>query len=55
MAARENCELFEHFYVRPEAYLDSEIVLPEAGNVAVSELPGIGFEPDPAVLEHYRA
>ncbi|MGI9423015.1 MAG: mandelate racemase/muconate lactonizing enzyme family protein [Hyphomicrobiaceae bacterium] len=54
MAARENCEQFEHFYVRPEAYLDADIVLPQAGSVTVSSRPGIGIEPDLEVLARYR-
>lgn len=54
MAARQNAGLFEHLYIRPEAYLDPTIPLPANGDVAVPDRPGIGFEPDPDVLAKYR-
>ncbi|UUX50139.1 mandelate racemase/muconate lactonizing enzyme family protein [Nisaea acidiphila] len=54
MAARRNCEQFEHLYIEPAAYLDPSIPLPEKGTVAVPDRPGIGFEPDPAVLDRFR-
>ncbi|WP_420405007.1 mandelate racemase/muconate lactonizing enzyme family protein [Nisaea sp.] len=54
MAARGICEQFEHLYIAPDAYLDPSIPLPENGMVAVPDRPGIGFEPDPAVLDRYR-
>ena len=54
MAARDECELFEHLYIDAEAYLDPTIPLPVNGVVQVSDKPGIGFEPDPAILAKYR-
>lgn len=54
MAARDICEQFEHLYIEPEGYLDPSIPLPGNGTVAVPDRPGIGFEPDPAVLERFR-
>jgi len=54
MAARGICEQFEHLYVTPDAYLDPAIPLPENGMVTVPDRPGLGFEPDPSVLERYR-
>ncbi len=54
MATRQNCEQFEHFFVQPEAYLDGDIPLPVDGFVSVPQRPGIGFEPDPELLERYR-
>jgi L-alanine-DL-glutamate epimerase-like enolase superfamily enzyme len=54
MAARENTEQFEHFYIKPEAYLDADIPLPRDGRVLVPDKPGIGFEPNPELLERYR-
>ncbi|MGI9411782.1 MAG: mandelate racemase/muconate lactonizing enzyme family protein [Hyphomicrobiaceae bacterium] len=53
MAAREICEQFEHFYITPEAYLDPAIPLPSGGEIVVPDRPGIGFEPDAALLEKY--
>ena len=55
MAARTECELFEYLYIEPEAWLDPSIPLPVNGNIAVPDKPGIGFEPDPAVLTRYAA
>ena len=55
MAARNICEQFEHFYIAPENYLDANIPLPKDGYVQVPDKPGIGFEPDPELLERYRA
>lgn len=54
MAAQPVCGLFEHLYIEPEAYLDPTIPLPKGGRVTVPDKPGLGFEPDPAVLEKYR-
>ena len=54
MSALPICELFEFLYIRPEAWLDPTI--PSAnGQVTVPDRPGIGFEPDPAILERYAA
>ena len=55
MAARgsEN-ELFEYLYVEPEAWLYADMPLPHRGRVAVPDGPGLGIEPDPAVIEKYR-
>lgn len=55
MAAKDNCELFEYFYIEPESWLSPSIPLPEDGLVRAPVEPGIGFEPDPAVLEKYAA
>ena len=55
MAARPVAELFEFLYIEPEAWLDPRIPLPKDGEVAVPEFPGLGFEPNPAVLERYAA
>ena len=54
MAAREICEQFEHLYIEPEAYLDPSIPLPSNGTVQVPDRPGIGFEPDPEMIERFR-
>ena len=54
MAAQPVCGLFEHLYIEPEAYLDASIPLPHNGQVTVPNKPGLGFEPDEAVIEKYR-
>ncbi|MGB7181232.1 MAG: enolase C-terminal domain-like protein, partial [Burkholderiaceae bacterium] len=54
MAARMECEMFEHFFLEPENYLDPSISLPANGRVVVPDKVGIGFEPDPAMIERYR-
>ncbi|MBX2886336.1 MAG: mandelate racemase/muconate lactonizing enzyme family protein, partial [Granulosicoccus sp.] len=53
MAARDECDLFEYLYIKPEAFLDSSIPLPLQGQVTVPDKPGIGFEPDPDVISRY--
>ena len=55
MAARPVCELFEHYYVTPEAYIDPTIPLPKGGAISVPDRPGLGFEPDPEMLRRYAA
>ncbi len=55
MAAVEpRFELFEYLYVKPEAFLFPGMPLPEKGAVAVPDGPGLGIDPDPAVIERYR-
>lgn len=54
MAAKANAGLFEHLWIQPEAYLDPTIPLPQNGDVAIPDRPGIGFEPDPEVIERFR-
>jgi len=54
MAAREECGWFEHFYITPEAYLDASIPLPRGGKITVPQGPGLGFEPDGAVVDKYQ-
>ena len=53
MAARPDTEMFEFLYIEPEAWLDPSIPLPKDGSIAVPDRPGIGFDPDPAILERY--
>ncbi|MEM7429080.1 MAG: mandelate racemase/muconate lactonizing enzyme family protein [Pseudomonadota bacterium] len=53
MAAKANCEMFELFYIEPEAWLSPDIPLPKDGVVRVPQMPGIGFEPDQEVLARY--
>ena len=53
MAARDVCEQFEHLYIEPEAYLDIEVPLPVNGSISVPDRVGIGFEPNPELLEKY--
>jgi L-alanine-DL-glutamate epimerase-like enolase superfamily enzyme len=55
MAARPVCEMFEHYYVTPEAYIDPTIPLPKGGAISVPDRPGLGFEPDPEMLRRYAA
>ncbi len=55
MAARPCCELLEFLFIEPEAWLDPSIPLPQAGMVTVPEGPGLGFTPDPALLQRFAA
>lgn len=52
-AAVENFGLFEHLYVQPHAWFGGEAMRPVAGRMAIPDRPGIGFEPDRAVIERY--
>lgn len=54
MAARPETEMFEYLYIEPEAWLDPSIPLPKDGQITVPDKPGIGFDPDPSILERYR-
>lgn len=52
-AALENFGMFEHLYVQPRAWFGGEAMVPERGRTAIPRRPGIGFEPDMAVVERY--
>ena len=54
-AAVENVGLFEHLYIEPQDWAGGEPLRPERGRLAIPARAGIGFEPDPAVLESYAA
>lgn len=54
MAARPECGLFEFLYVEAEQWLSPDMPMPSGGRVAVPDRPGLGCEPDPAVLARYR-
>lgn len=45
--------MFEHLYVQPEAWFGGEPLCPERGQMAIGRRPGIGFEPDLAVIERF--
>jgi len=46
---------FEYFYLRAEAKLFGAALDPVAGELAVPSAPGLGADPDPVVMERYRA
>ncbi len=52
-AARPQIVALEYNFVRPAAWLAEVEALRSGGMIAVSDAPGIGFEPDPAVLARY--
>lgn len=53
LAAAEEEELFEYLYIDREAEIIGGLPLPRGGRVAIPDGPGLGLEPDPAVLERY--
>ncbi len=53
-AARSEIGLFEYLYISQEAVLDESMPRPEKGQLAIPDLPGIGFAPDRKVIERYR-
>lgn len=52
-AAVENVGFFEHLYIEPQDWAGGEPLRPERGRLAIPARAGIGFEPDPAVLERW--
>jgi L-alanine-DL-glutamate epimerase-like enolase superfamily enzyme len=46
---------FEYFYCWPDAWLFGDALSPRRGELAVPQGPGLGFEPDPAVIERFAA
>ena len=52
-AAVDNVGLFEHLCIDPQDWAGGEPLRPERGRLAIPARPGIGFEPDPAVLERW--
>ncbi len=55
MSLREDGTFVEVFYMNREACLwDGRIGIDTAGTIAVPDGPGLGYEPDPAVMERYR-
>jgi len=53
-AALREFDLFEYLYVEPEAWCGLDAPMPRGGAIAIPDRPGIGFEPDSAVVERYR-
>ncbi len=54
-AAIENFGMFEHLYIEPQGWAGGELLSPDRGRLAIPSRPGIGFEPDAAVLQRYAA
>lgn len=55
MAAKPNAEMFEMLYIEADVWLDPAIPLPKSGMVEIPDRPGLGFEPDPAVMKRFGA
>ena len=53
LAAAEEEELFEYLYVDREADIFGDMPLPRNGRVAIPDGPGLGLDPDPAMLERF--
>lgn len=53
-AVRSGVDHVEMLWVEPEAWLTDVESLRHGDRVHVPEGPGLGFEPDPAVIERYR-
>jgi len=53
-AAMPNPGLIERFYVHPEASLYGKWIDPVDGAFRVPDGPGLGLDPDPAVIKEYR-
>lgn len=46
---------FEYFYVRAEASLYGDLLVPSRGELGLPQAPGLGRDPDPAVVARYRS
>lgn len=55
IAAGGTDEMFEYFYLEPEATLYGGMLTPAKGMLPVPTAPGLGADPDPAVVARYRA
>ena len=53
-ATLDNFNLFEYLYVDQEAWCGFNPPKPVNGMIAIPDTPGLGFEPDPDVIERYR-
>lgn len=53
-AADPMCEMFEYLYIWPEALPDPSTPLPVRGEIEVPTRSGLGFEPDPDMIEKYK-
>ncbi|WP_394890504.1 mandelate racemase/muconate lactonizing enzyme family protein [Mesorhizobium sp. AaZ16] len=53
-AARKSVHALEYNFVQPDAWLADVEGLRHGDKINVPQLAGIGFEPDPGVLKHYR-
>jgi len=54
MAAKPETEMFEFLYIEPDAWLDPDIPLAKHGMISLPDRPGLGFTPDPDLLERFR-
>jgi len=53
-AAVDAFGMFEYLWVRPQAWAAKDQPLPTRGTLSIPDRPGIGFEPDLAVLERFK-
>jgi L-alanine-DL-glutamate epimerase-like enolase superfamily enzyme len=53
-AARPAIRALEYNFVQPDAWLADVETLRRGGDFSIPGKPGLGFEPDPAVLHRYR-
>ena len=53
-AAVDPCGMFEYLWVQPQAWTASDQPLPKAGATPIPDRPGIGYEPNFAVLEQFK-
>jgi L-alanine-DL-glutamate epimerase-like enolase superfamily enzyme len=55
LAAAEEAARFEYFYCWPDAWLFGDALAPRRGELAVPNGPGLGRDPDPAVMKRFAA
>jgi L-alanine-DL-glutamate epimerase-like enolase superfamily enzyme len=55
LAALPDKARFEYFYLQADAALYGNLLAPQHGELAVPQGPGLGADPDAAVIRRYRA
>jgi L-alanine-DL-glutamate epimerase-like enolase superfamily enzyme len=55
LAAAPEEARFEYFYCWPDAWLYGDALAPKGGQLALPQRPGLGFDPDPAVMKRFAA
>ena len=53
-AMESKFDLFEFLYVNPQAWLYSEMPVPERGEIRIPNAMGLGMDPDEAAINKYR-
>ncbi len=53
-AVLQKAPIFEFLYIWPDAYLYPNMPLPEKGRITIPDGPGLGMDPDAALIDRFR-